>query len=223
MECPGLPHGSSRSPAQAGRLYSSLAALMLQQHGRYQRGSPSEICCQCAHLSLQPEEKQKAAQQFSKLQTAMKVLGISPDEQKACWLILAAIYHLGAAGATRGNRAVDPSSLAGHLESWRGPSPLAVGPGPHRLTCYQTPLSGLCLFPVPFIRAEVSKPPEKRLCQGRPEAWTEVAVTGSAVKSRGLGRLEAEGKEKGVNSEQSPWNNSPSCSLPDRGPRGASG
>ncbi|KAM9210480.1 unconventional myosin-XVIIIa isoform 1-T2 [Dugong dugon] len=48
-----------------------------------------------------PEEKQKAAQQFSKLQTAMKVLGISPDEQKACWFILAAIYHLGAAGATK--------------------------------------------------------------------------------------------------------------------------
>ncbi|XP_072603964.1 unconventional myosin-XVIIIa isoform X14 [Vulpes vulpes] len=48
-----------------------------------------------------PEEKQKAAQQFSKLQTAMKVLGISLDEQKACWLILAAIYHLGAAGATK--------------------------------------------------------------------------------------------------------------------------
>ncbi|XP_029417267.1 unconventional myosin-XVIIIa isoform X8 [Nannospalax galili] len=47
------------------------------------------------------EEKQKAAQQFSKLQTAMKVLAISPDEQKACWLILAAIYHLGAAGATK--------------------------------------------------------------------------------------------------------------------------
>lgn len=51
-----------------------------------------------------PEEKQKAAQQFSKLQTAMKVLGISSDEQKACWLILAAIYHLGAAGATRAGR-----------------------------------------------------------------------------------------------------------------------
>ncbi|XP_045427020.1 unconventional myosin-XVIIIa isoform X5 [Pipistrellus kuhlii] len=48
-----------------------------------------------------PEEKQKAAQQFSKLQAAMKVLGVSPDEQKACWLILAAIYHLGAAGATK--------------------------------------------------------------------------------------------------------------------------
>lgn len=33
---------------------------------------------------------------------------------------------------------------------------------------------------------------------------------------------EAEGKEKGPKSEQSPWNNSASCSLPDRGPRGAS-
>ncbi|XP_074175976.1 unconventional myosin-XVIIIa isoform X8 [Rhinolophus sinicus] len=51
-----------------------------------------------------PEEKQKATQQFSKLQTAMKVLGISPDEQKACWFILAAIYHLGAAGATKAGR-----------------------------------------------------------------------------------------------------------------------
>uniref|UniRef100_A0A8C2SJV6 Unconventional myosin-XVIIIa n=1 Tax=Capra hircus TaxID=9925 RepID=A0A8C2SJV6_CAPHI len=51
-----------------------------------------------------PEEKQKAAQQFSKLQSAMKVLGVSPDEQKACWLILAAIYHLGAAGATKAGR-----------------------------------------------------------------------------------------------------------------------
>ncbi|XP_076399048.1 unconventional myosin-XVIIIa isoform X9 [Peromyscus maniculatus bairdii] len=51
-----------------------------------------------------PEEKQKAAQQFSKLQTAMKVLAISPEEQKACWLILASIYHLGAAGATKAGR-----------------------------------------------------------------------------------------------------------------------
>ncbi|XP_054989979.1 unconventional myosin-XVIIIa isoform X5 [Sorex araneus] len=48
-----------------------------------------------------PEEKQKATQQFSKLQAAMKVLGISPDEQRVCWLLLAAIYHLGAAGATK--------------------------------------------------------------------------------------------------------------------------
>ncbi|XP_056119401.1 unconventional myosin-XVIIIa isoform X5 [Rhinichthys klamathensis goyatoka] len=48
-----------------------------------------------------PEDKQKASQQFTKLQAAMKVLGISSDEQKALWLILGAIYHLGAAGATK--------------------------------------------------------------------------------------------------------------------------
>ncbi|NWS29086.1 MY18A protein, partial [Polioptila caerulea] len=47
------------------------------------------------------EEKQKATQQFSKLLAAMKVMGISGDEQKAFWLILGAIYHLGAAGATK--------------------------------------------------------------------------------------------------------------------------
>ncbi|KFO75703.1 Unconventional myosin-XVIIIa, partial [Cuculus canorus] len=47
------------------------------------------------------EEKQKATQQFNKLQAAMKVMGISTDEQKAFWLVLGAIYHLGAAGATK--------------------------------------------------------------------------------------------------------------------------
>ncbi|NXJ90091.1 MY18A protein, partial [Corythaixoides concolor] len=51
-----------------------------------------------------PEEKQKATQQFNKLQAAMKVMGISSDEQKATWLILGAIYHLGAAGATKAGR-----------------------------------------------------------------------------------------------------------------------
>ncbi|XP_054650651.1 unconventional myosin-XVIIIa isoform X7 [Dunckerocampus dactyliophorus] len=51
-----------------------------------------------------PEDKQRASQQFTKLQAAMKVLGISGDEQKAVWLILGAIYHLGAAGATKAGR-----------------------------------------------------------------------------------------------------------------------
>lgn len=40
----------------------------------------------------------------------MKVLGISGDEQKAFWLVLAAIYHLGAAGATKGE-AVSPNNF----------------------------------------------------------------------------------------------------------------
>lgn len=50
----------------------------------------------------QAEDKQRASQQFFKLQAAMKVLGISSDEQRALWLILGAIYHLGAAGTTKG-------------------------------------------------------------------------------------------------------------------------
>ncbi|XP_040194479.1 unconventional myosin-XVIIIa isoform X5 [Rana temporaria] len=52
-------------------------------------------------LNSKAEDKQKSAQLFSKLQAAMKILGISGDEQKVCWLILGAIYHLGAAGATK--------------------------------------------------------------------------------------------------------------------------
>ncbi|XP_069390665.1 unconventional myosin-XVIIIa isoform X9 [Paralichthys olivaceus] len=51
-----------------------------------------------------PDDKQRASQQFTKLQAAMKVLGISGEEQKALWLILGAIYHLGAAGATKAGR-----------------------------------------------------------------------------------------------------------------------
>ncbi|TMS14252.1 hypothetical protein E3U43_022732 [Larimichthys crocea] len=54
--------------------------------------------------SIQTEDKQRASQQFSKLQAAMKVLGISGDEQRAFWLVLGAIYHLGAAGATKAGR-----------------------------------------------------------------------------------------------------------------------
>ncbi|XP_062261681.1 unconventional myosin-XVIIIa-like isoform X2 [Platichthys flesus] len=50
------------------------------------------------------EDKQRASQQFSKLQAAMKVLGISGDEQRAFWLVLGAICHLGAAGATKAGR-----------------------------------------------------------------------------------------------------------------------
>ncbi|KAF1517308.1 Unconventional myosin-XVIIIa, partial [Eudyptes sclateri] len=57
-----------------------------------------------SRCSPQPEEKQKATQQFNKLQAAMKVMGISGDEQKAFWLVLGAIYHLGAAGATKAGR-----------------------------------------------------------------------------------------------------------------------
>ncbi|XP_047450750.1 unconventional myosin-XVIIIa isoform X9 [Mugil cephalus] len=61
-----------------------------------------------------PEDKQRAAQQFTKLQAAMKVLGISGEEQKALWLILGAIYHLGAAGATKDGDEVGRRQFARH-------------------------------------------------------------------------------------------------------------
>uniref|UniRef100_A0A8C4R0L6 Myosin XVIIIB n=1 Tax=Eptatretus burgeri TaxID=7764 RepID=A0A8C4R0L6_EPTBU len=51
-----------------------------------------------------PEEKQQAAVRFSQLQSAMLMLGISADEQRAIWFVLAAIFHLGAAGATKVGR-----------------------------------------------------------------------------------------------------------------------
>ncbi|KAM9194078.1 unconventional myosin-XVIIIb [Dugong dugon] len=51
-----------------------------------------------------PEDKQKAAAAFAQLQGAMETLGISESEQKAIWRVLAAIYHLGAAGACKVGR-----------------------------------------------------------------------------------------------------------------------
>ncbi|KFO95843.1 Unconventional myosin-XVIIIb, partial [Calypte anna] len=51
-----------------------------------------------------PEEKQKASVAFAQLRAAMGTLGITAEEQVAIWHILAAIYHLGAAGACKVGR-----------------------------------------------------------------------------------------------------------------------
>ncbi|KAM5312212.1 unconventional myosin-XVIIIb isoform 3-T3 [Glossophaga mutica] len=51
-----------------------------------------------------PEDKQRAAAAFAQLQGAMETLGISESEQRAMWRVLAAIYHLGAAGACKVGR-----------------------------------------------------------------------------------------------------------------------
>ncbi|ELW66479.1 Myosin-XVIIIb, partial [Tupaia chinensis] len=51
-----------------------------------------------------PEDKQKAAAAFAQLQGAMETLGISESERRAIWRVLAAIYHLGAAGACKVGR-----------------------------------------------------------------------------------------------------------------------
>ncbi|XP_036908274.1 unconventional myosin-XVIIIb isoform X2 [Sturnira hondurensis] len=51
-----------------------------------------------------PEDKQKAAAAFAQLQGAMETLGVSESEQRAIWRVLAAIYHLGVAGACKVGR-----------------------------------------------------------------------------------------------------------------------
>ncbi|XP_065760420.1 unconventional myosin-XVIIIb isoform X1 [Muntiacus reevesi] len=51
-----------------------------------------------------PEDKQRAAAAFAQLQGAMETLGISDGEQRAIWRVLAAIYHLGTAGACKVGR-----------------------------------------------------------------------------------------------------------------------
>ncbi|KAJ7309890.1 hypothetical protein JRQ81_007966 [Phrynocephalus forsythii] len=53
---------------------------------------------------LKAEEKQKASAAFSQLRVALGTLGITPGEQEAMWRVLAAIYHLGAAGGCKVGR-----------------------------------------------------------------------------------------------------------------------
>lgn len=47
--------------------------------------------------------------EFGRLLAAMNTLGFSPDEQLAIWHVLAGIYHLGMAGACRGESAAPAS------------------------------------------------------------------------------------------------------------------
>ncbi|KAG8515065.1 LOW QUALITY PROTEIN: Unconventional myosin-XVIIIb, partial [Galemys pyrenaicus] len=61
------------------------------------RGSP----CPSRHDIPGPEDKQKAAAAFAQLQGAMETLGIAESEQRAIWRVLAALYHLGVAGACK--------------------------------------------------------------------------------------------------------------------------
>ncbi|XP_075389532.1 unconventional myosin-XVIIIb-like [Tenrec ecaudatus] len=51
-----------------------------------------------------PEDKQKDALAFAQLRGAMETLGILEQEQQAIWRVLAAMYHLGAAGACKVGR-----------------------------------------------------------------------------------------------------------------------
>ncbi|XP_041851013.1 unconventional myosin-XVIIIa-like isoform X6 [Melanotaenia boesemani] len=84
--------------------YYLMAGADSSQRTELHLGQLAENSAFCILPNSKPEDKQRASQQFTKLQAAMKVLGISSEEQKALWLILGAIYHLGAAGATKVGR-----------------------------------------------------------------------------------------------------------------------
>lgn len=62
----------------------------------------------------------------------MELLGITEGEQRAIWRVLAAIYHLGAAGACKGT--VGPScqlsSDVASLSGWWGQALLVTSPVP---------------------------------------------------------------------------------------------
>uniref|UniRef100_A0A3Q3QBG7 Myosin motor domain-containing protein n=1 Tax=Monopterus albus TaxID=43700 RepID=A0A3Q3QBG7_MONAL len=58
----------------------------------------------CFPVTCLVEEKQRASVAFTKLLTAMEMLGFSAGEQDAIWHVLAGIYHLGAAGACKVGR-----------------------------------------------------------------------------------------------------------------------
>lgn len=53
-------------------------------------------------FSQKLKEKQRGQQEFGKICNALTVLGVSENEQKVLWSVLAAIYHLGFAGAVKG-------------------------------------------------------------------------------------------------------------------------
>ena len=66
------------------------------------------------------EEKQRASVAFNKLVVAMETLGITAGEQKAIWHVLAAIYHIGAAGACKGTSEERRGVLLCPLSASRG-------------------------------------------------------------------------------------------------------
>ncbi|KFO23882.1 Putative POM121-like protein 1 [Fukomys damarensis] len=74
-----------------------------------------------------PEDKQKDAAAFAHLQGAMGTLGITEGEQRAIWRVLAAICHLGAAGACKDSRGpypdqeVSPESAGAPCRQFSGP------------------------------------------------------------------------------------------------------
>lgn len=55
------------------------------------------------NLLQKHEDKQRAQSEFIKVCSAFNVLGVNDNEQKLIYSVLAAIFHLGCAGAVKGN------------------------------------------------------------------------------------------------------------------------
>jgi hypothetical protein len=56
----------------------------------------------CFVYLFQHEDKQKAMLEFARVCAGMQTLGFCDAEMKVIWSVLAAIYHLGTAGAVKG-------------------------------------------------------------------------------------------------------------------------
>lgn len=133
----------------------------------------------------QAEEKQRAAQQFTKLQAAMKVLGVSGEEQKALWLILGAVYHLGAAGATKGRRTTETPRLK--TREFLGRIPLFQGKKTWIQTCQIKRPKDELRFSAP--PAGGSLRPQKHPDNSRSHFWDLAGTFG--VKSRDFLEIKA--------------------------------
>ena len=54
------------------------------------------------NLHQKHEDKQRLQAEFGKICTSFHVLGVNEQDQKILWCVLAAIYHLGCASASKG-------------------------------------------------------------------------------------------------------------------------
>lgn len=73
----------------------------------------------------------------------MGTLGISESEQRAVWRVLAAIYHLGAAGACKGNVLPAELTWAASFLRWQVPHKALLSVRWDRANCHLPCLGGV--------------------------------------------------------------------------------
>ncbi|NXA37355.1 MY18B protein, partial [Eudromia elegans] len=94
------PHGESN--------FNVFAMMLAGLDGAQRTMLHLHQMAESSSFGIQPfakgEERQAAAAAFARLQAALGALGIAAEEQQGLWRVLAAIYHLGAAGACKVGR-----------------------------------------------------------------------------------------------------------------------